>query len=122
MKQRMFALLVCVASASSVFALGQAPGGGEGGQGNQYMPLLLIGGVFVIMYFLMIRPQQKKAKEKQQMIGAIAPGDKIVTTGGVYGQVKQVKEHTIRLQIDDHTRIELSKSAVGSVIQKGEDG
>ncbi len=121
MKQRMFALLVCVASASSVFALGQPPGGGEGGQGSQYMPLLLIGGVFVIMYFLMIRPQQKRAKEKQQMIGAIAPGDKIVTTGGVYGQVKQVKEHTIRLQIDDHTRIELSKSAVGSVIQKGED-
>jgi len=81
-------------------------------------PLVLIGGIFVIMYFLMIRPQKKKQKEKMTMLSAVEPGDKIISIGGIYGEVKQVKDNSVRVQIDDHTRIELVKTSISTIIQK----
>lgn len=83
-----------------------------------FSPLILIGGIFVIMYFLMIRPQKKKQKEKMAMLSAVEPGDKIISIGGIYGEVKQVKDNSVRVQIDDHTRIELAKSSISTITQK----
>ena len=116
MKKLFFMLFTVAFSAASVFAMG-APQG-EGGKQSPYGGIIMLVGFFAIMYFLMIRPQQKKQKEKQAMVNAAAEGDKIVTSGGIYGTIKKVKETTVRVQIDDKTCIELAKSAIAGVTEK----
>ncbi|RJQ55611.1 MAG: preprotein translocase subunit YajC [Nitrospiraceae bacterium] len=84
------------------FAMGGAPGGGAGApQGiggilTSFFPLILI---FVIFYFLLIRPQSKKAKEHRQMLDNLKKGDKVVTTGGIFGVIEELDEKTMTLQI-----------------------
>jgi preprotein translocase subunit YajC len=93
--------------------------------GNSTMQMLstlvTFGLVFVIFYFLIIRPQNKKQKAAQKMIEAVKKGDKIVTIGGVHGIVFAVKETTVIVKVDDETRIEFSKSAVATVVTKAEE-
>jgi len=91
-------------------------------QGNPTMQMLstlvTFGLVFVIFYFLIIRPQNKKQKEAQKMIEAVKKGDKVVTIGGVHATVFTVKEKTVILKVDDETKMEFSKSAIASVEPK----
>jgi len=94
-------------------------GGAQGGMGEMLFPLMLI---FVIMYFLMIRPQQKKQKAKRAMISALSKGDRIRTIGGIHGKVTQVKDSTITLQVASQTRLEIARSAVSAVLSDGDDG
>ena len=108
-----YALFV-LALSSSTFAMGQPAEGKEGG--SPFGMLFLIVGIFAIMYFFMIRPQKKQQQKKQEMINNLKAGDRIMTTGGIYGEVKQVKDNSVRIQIDDHARIEIAKNAVASVI------
>jgi len=117
MKKLLLTISVFILSALPVFAEGAAAAGGDEKKGG-LSPLILIGGIFVIMYFLMIRPQKKKQKEKMAMLNAVETGDKIITIGGLYGEVKQVKDNSVRVQIDDHTRVELAKSSISTIIQK----
>jgi preprotein translocase subunit YajC len=97
----------------------QPPQQGPASLMKNIMPFILI---FGIMYFLMIRPQQKKQREKEALLKQVGVGDKLVTTGGIYGVVTQVKQDTVRLKIDDNTRIELAKAAIATVIEKAEGG
>jgi preprotein translocase subunit YajC len=83
--------------------------------GQLLSTVVTFGLVFVIFYFLIIRPQNKKQKEMQQMIAGVKKGDKIVTIGGIHGVVAAVKETTVLVKVDDGTRIEFSKSAIASV-------
>ena len=101
---------------SVLFAL-SSPGEGSS-QFTFLIPMLLI---FVIFYFLLIRPQQKKQKQHQEMIGTLRRGDRIVTNGGLYGTVVDVKEHIIVVKIADEVKIEIVKNAVATVIEKRED-
>ncbi|MBO4387230.1 MAG: preprotein translocase subunit YajC [Treponema sp.] len=99
-------------------AAGSAQGAGGqmdamGGTFGMLVPLILI---FAIMYFLMIRPQQKKQKETQKMIDAIKKGDKVVTIGGIHGIVSSVKENTLVIKVDDNTRIEFNRTAIATVV------
>ena len=73
------------------------------------VPLILI---FVIFYFLLIRPQKSKEKEHQKMLGNLNKNDEVVTTGGIHGTIVNVKEKTITLRIDDNVKIELEKNCV----------
>jgi len=98
-------------------AMGAPQGEGQG-QGNPMNMLFIFALFMVAMYFFMIRPEQRRRKEKEEMLRRVNVGDRIVTTGGIYGVVKQVKDDTIRLQIDDHARIELSKAAIANVIER----
>ena len=82
--------------------------------------IIMFGGMALIFYFLMIRPQQKKQKALQKMISEMKKGDRVVTIGGVYGTVHSVKESTVVIKVDDNARIEFSKSAIASVISKAE--
>lgn len=82
--------------------------------------LVTFGLIFVIMYFLIIRPQNKKQKETQKMIDAVKKGDKVVTIGGVHGVVSSVKEGSVVIKVDDNCKIEFSKSAVAAVTAKSE--
>jgi len=119
MKRIMNYALFMLALSSSAFAMG-APAEGEK-PSSPFGMLFLIVGIFAIMYFFMIRPQKKQQQKKQEMINSLQPGARIVTTGGIYGEVKQVKDTTVRVQIDDHARIEIAKNAVASVISAEED-
>jgi len=88
--------------------------------GQMISTLVTFGLVFVIFYFLIIRPQNKKQKEAQKMIEAVKKGDKVVTVGGVHGVISSVKETTVVIKVDDNTKIEFSKSAIQAVTAKGE--
>ena len=73
------------------------------------MPIIFIFGIF---YFLLIRPQQKKHKEHERMIGELKKNDEVVTNGGIHGTIVNVKDATFTLRIDDNTKIEINKNAV----------
>lgn len=96
------------------------PSGTEGGPSliTSFIPILLL---FVIFYFLLIRPQQKKQKKHLELISDLRRGDKIVTNGGLYGTVVDVKDHVIVIKIADDVKVELVKNAVATVIEKRED-
>ena len=84
--------------------------------GQMVSTLVTFGLVFVVFYFLIIRPQNKKQKDMQKMIAGVKKGDKIVTIGGIHGTVYSVKEGTVVVKVDDDCRIEFSKSAVATVV------
>lgn len=78
----------------------------------QFFPLVLI---FVIFYFLMIRPEKQKAKAHQKMLAGIAANDKVVTSSGIHGTVVNVKEKTLILRIDDNVKIEIERNSIAYI-------
>ncbi|MEL6207948.1 MAG: preprotein translocase subunit YajC [Pseudomonadota bacterium] len=100
-------------------AYAQAAGaGGAGGAFIQFLPLILI---FAIMYFLLIRPQQKKMKDHQAMVEALRRGDQVVTQGGLIGKVAKVKDdNEIEVEISDGVRVRVVRSTVAQVLSKTE--
>ena len=99
----------------------QTAGQSGNATGQMISTLVTFGLVFVIFYFLIIRPQNKKQKEAKAMIEAVKKGDKVVTVGGVHATVASVKETTVVLKVDDNTKMEFSKSAIQAVTAKGEE-
>ncbi|MQQ06866.1 preprotein translocase subunit YajC [Epibacterium sp. SM1979] len=90
----------------------------EGNAIAQFVPLILI---FAIMYFLLIRPQQKKMKEHQQMVQALRRGDQVVTQGGVIGKVSKVKEDgELEVEIAEGVKIRVVQSTIAQVLNKTE--
>ena len=90
----------------------------DGGAFAQFLPLILI---FAIMYFLLIRPQQKKVKEHQAMVEALRRGDQIVTQGGLIGKVSKVKDdNEIEVELAENIKVRVVKSTVAQVISKTE--
>lgn len=89
--------------------------------GSMVSMLITFGAVFVIFYFLIIRPQNKKQKEAKKMIEAVKKGDKVVMIGGEHGIVSSVKDGTVIIKVDDNCKIEFSKSAISAVVAKGEE-
>ena len=79
---------------------------------NGWSSILMIVLMFVVIYFFMIRPQQKRQKEIKKFRDSIKNGDKVITAGGIYGKVKDVKETTITLEIADNVRITIDKNSV----------
>jgi preprotein translocase subunit YajC len=102
-----------------VLAMAQPPSNGQQGGGSQSMisMLVLIGAMILVMYFLMIRPQQKRQKEHQKMLDGIKKGDKVITAAGIHGTVTDIDGATYTLQVSDNTKITFDKSAVASVKQ-----
>lgn len=99
-------------------AYAQAAGGTGGGGFTSLIPLILI---FVIMYFLMIRPQQKRMKEHRAMVAALRKGDQIVTGGGLIGKVTKVGDNNeIEVEIAQGIKVKVVQSTVQSVMNKTE--
>jgi len=94
-----------------------APQGGEGG-GGLVSTLIMFGAIFLIFYFMIIRPQQKRAKEKEKMLSNLEKGDKVVTNGGIHGIVAGLEEKTALLQISENTKIKVERSAITTVLPK----
>jgi preprotein translocase subunit YajC len=97
-----------------ILAQQAAPGAPAGGG----FPIIFLGLMFAAMYFLMIAPQRKKQKEQEKMLAALASGDEIITSGGVYGTITNVKDDRFVVRIADNTKIEIGKSFVLSVVKK----
>lgn len=88
---------------------GQAGAGAQGGGFGAFVPLILM---FAIFYFLLIRPQQKKAKEHRAMIDALKKGDKIVSNGGLHGSITGLSDDTITMEIAPKVRVKISRGSV----------
>lgn len=99
-------------------AYAQAAGAAADPTGGM-MPMLMIAGMFGLMYFMVIRPQQKRAKELKAMIDALAKGDEVVTQGGVAGKVASVGDHYIRLEVAPDTELTVQRAAVSQILPKG---
>ncbi len=101
------------------FTPAYAQASGSGGFGSTFgslIPLLLI---FAIMYFIIIRPQQKKAKEHKQMVTALKRGDQVLTQGGIIGKITKVKDESeIELEIASNTKVRVMKSTIVNVLNK----
>ncbi|MFH2066661.1 MAG: preprotein translocase subunit YajC [Pseudomonadota bacterium] len=92
---------------------GGAGGAADGGGFTAFVPLILM---FAIFYFLLIRPQQKKAKEHQAMINALKKGDRVITSGGIHGRITTVDDTTITLEVAEKVKIKVSRGNVGTII------
>ena len=103
------------------FAQGSLFGGGAGGDGGMLMSLLPFVLIFVIMYFLILRPQQKRVKQHQEMVKNVRRGDTVVTNGGLVGKVtKVIDDDQIEIEIADDVRIRQMRQMVTDVRAKGE--
>ncbi|MFY9152126.1 MAG: preprotein translocase subunit YajC [Prolixibacteraceae bacterium] len=89
--------------------MGQPAQGAEANPIMTFLPLVLI---IVVFYFFMIRPQMKKQKEVAAFRNSLAKGDKVVTTGGIYGKIIEIKDNTVLLQVDDNVKLRVDKAAL----------
>jgi len=91
-----------------------SPDGGGGMIGT----IVMFGLIFVIFYFMIIRPQQKRQKERQKMLDALEKGDKILTSGGIYGTVIGIEEKVVLVQIADNVKVKVDRGSVGNVLKE----
>lgn len=85
--------------------------------GNSYVFLVAMFLVFIIFYFLLIRPQKKEQQKTQAQIAQLQKGDKIITIGGIHGVVSSAKEKTLIIKVDENCKIEINRAAVGTVLK-----
>ena len=93
---------------STVFAMGASPEGGS--SWLQLVPFVL---VLAIFYFIILLPMKRKQRKVQEFLDALKVGDRVITTGGIYGQVSRLSDQSVQLQVADKVRIEVSKAAIG---------
>lgn len=100
--------------------MGPMPGGQQGGsQMGQIIPMVLI--MVALFYFMLIRPQQRKEKERKTLMEGIKSGERVIFSGGIVGTVTNVKDKTLLVKIADNTKIEVLRGAVNRVLQKDEE-
>ncbi|MGI9335946.1 MAG: preprotein translocase subunit YajC [Gammaproteobacteria bacterium] len=99
---------------SDAYAQGSAPGGSD--PLLSFLPIVLI---FAVFYFLMIRPQQKRAKEHKAMVEALNKGDEVVTNGGVLGKITKVGDHFVTIEVAQGSEMRVQRGAVASIMPKG---
>jgi preprotein translocase subunit YajC len=100
---------------SSAYAQAPAAGGGDPGLMG-FLPIILM---FVLLYFLMIRPQMKRAKEQRAMIDALQKGDEVATAGGVLGKITKVADSYVTVEIAPNVEVSVQKAAVQTLLPKG---
>ncbi len=93
--------------------MGQTGGAGQAGGLAGFLPIIIL---FAIFYFLLIRPQQKKAKEHKNMLSNLKKGQRIVTSGGIYGTILSIDDTTISLEIAEKVKIKISRGNVAALI------
>jgi preprotein translocase subunit YajC len=98
-------------------AFAMAPGGGSPGAGDlgglvQILPIILI---FVVFYFLLIRPQQQRAKEHKKLLDDLKKGDAIITQGGLYGKITNIADQIVTVEIADKVRVRIARSHIAGL-------
>ena len=101
---------------STAYAQTAAPAAADGGGFSQFVIFLPI---IAIMYFLVIRPQQKRAKEQKELIAGLVKGDEIVTVGGVIGRISKLGESYVHIETGGNVELQIQRSAIVQVLPKG---
>jgi preprotein translocase subunit YajC len=96
---------------------GGTGGGGQSGGLGAFLPLIII---FAIFYFLLIRPQQKKAKQHKQVLAALKKGDKVVSSGGLHGIITGLSDDVVTVEISPKVRVKITRGSISGVIRKAE--
>jgi len=102
---------------ATIYIFAQTPTQGQPELLSTLLPFLFMG---VIFYFMLIRPQQKKQKQHQQLLASLKSGDKVVTNGGIHGLISNVKDSTILLRVAENVKIEIDKSAIAGIERSSE--
>jgi preprotein translocase subunit YajC len=102
-----FGMLILFAQAP---AAPSAPGPGLG----SFVPFIFL---FIIMYFVLLRPQMRRQKDQQRLVSALKTGDKVVTNAGIHGLISNVKDSTVIVKVADNVKIEMEKSAIANVLK-----
>ena len=97
------------------YAMGTGGTGGQGGGFGTYIPLILM---FAIFYFLLIRPQQKKAKMHREMIASLKKGDRVVSSGGLHGVITGITDDIVTMEIAPKVRVKVSRGSVAGATKK----
>ncbi len=105
-------------NAHTLLAMAQPQGGSP--EGSLISTLIMFTLIIAIFYFMILRPQQKRQKERQKMLDAVKKGDKVVTAGGVHGVVAGVEEKTLLVQVADNVKLKVDRSAVTAIIGEGD--
>lgn len=103
------------------YLLAMAPQGGDAGGGSMVSTLIMFGAIFAIFYFMIIRPQQKKAKERESLLNAIKKGDKIVTNGGMHGTIAGLDDKTCLIDFGNNIKIKFDRQAIAVVESSGKE-
>lgn len=90
----------------------------QNGGGSMVSTIIMFGAIFAIFYFMIIRPQQKRAKERTQMLNEIKAGDEVMTSGGLYGKISRLDEKTFILEVDDKVKLKFDRTAIANVVKK----
>ncbi len=96
---------------------GQGGGGAQGAGFGAFIPLLLM---FAIFYFLLIRPQQKKAKEHRDMLSTLKKGDRVISSGGLHGVVTGLTDDVVTMEIAPKVRVKVSRGSISAILSKGQ--
>lgn len=99
------------------YAMGTTGGAGQQQGGNPMSMIFIMVGIFAIMYFVMIRPQQKQLRKHQDFLRSLKTGDRIVTTGGLHGEIKGLTDTTVTLEIAEKVRVKVARSAIAGTAQ-----
>jgi len=107
----------------TLLGLAMAPPAGDGA-GQAQSPIFMFGWIAIMIalfYFMMIRPQQKRAKQRQALLDSVKTGDRIVFSGGMMGVVTNVKDKSVMVKIADNVKVEILRGAVSQVVAKGDE-
>lgn len=102
---------------SEAFAMAQNGAGGQ--QGGGYEGIIMLVAMFAIFYFLLIRPQQKRAKQHRELVESLAVGNQVVTAGGIHGKVTAVEESTVTVEVATGVKIKMNRSSITDVKNSG---
>jgi len=108
--------LVGIAQAQQAAAPAAGPGGTRTGSQQLLSTLFVLGSFILIFYFLLIRPQQKRQKETSKMMSALKRGDRVLTSGGIYATVWDVKEDRVVVKLTEELKVEVAKSAIQAIV------
>ena len=102
------------------YAAAQSPSG-QGG-GSMMVQLAFFAAIFAIFYFLLIRPQQKTKRDRETMLSAVKPGDRVVMSSGLHGTVVKLTDHGVTVKVADQVRLEFDRSAIGRIVPASGEG
>lgn len=102
----------------TLFAMMPSQGGNQGS--SMISTIIMFGAIFLIFYFMIIRPQQKRAKEREKMLSNLQKGDKIITSGGLHGSVVAIEDKTVLVQISDNVKVKYERSAIATIVSSKE--
>ncbi len=97
-----------------LLAMAPQPGQAQGG-GSMISTLIMFGAIFLIFYFMIIRPQQKRQKEREKMLNSLKKGDKIITTGGLHGTIAGIDDKTVLIDVGNNVKLKFDRSAINTI-------